>query len=264
MFKMDYLPDLRLIERARTTNEVYPGEDFEVVLITKLNETTKTYEISLSAERKRDSSSFRLETRIALEKHVKDKGHEYPHLQIDNFTTDEEILKLGTLHVTLLVENEDQLNQCCNGFVYSLSEIIPIIEDIFQKKVNLKDYFFNSSPLNALSKDKITLQGLIYKSFLLNRALLEGKQIDLIEYLGKKSEPTLNTGNYFKVLKILVAMRVLSPLMLKPILDLIYKDKSIRTECKNFSTSKAITLLTQKSQKELIHYSRDQFIKDFN
>ena len=112
-------PDLRLIERSLKGNYIYSDEDVEVTFRTATNSEEDTYEISLSAKKKHSDISFRIETRVALEQHST-FGHKYPHLQINNFASDEELMKKGTLHIILLVQSKQELEECCNGFVYNI------------------------------------------------------------------------------------------------------------------------------------------------
>lgn len=85
-------PNFRLIERSLKGNFVFEDEDIEVTLLTSTDSKEDVFEIALSAKKKKSDLSFRVETRVALEQHSS-SGHQYPHLQINNFASDEELMK---------------------------------------------------------------------------------------------------------------------------------------------------------------------------
>jgi len=120
-------PDLTLIERSIKGNYIFDKEGVEIVFNVENNQEKGIFEISLSAKKKDAETLFRVETRIALEQHS-EQGHPYPHLQINNFASDEELMKKGTLHITLLVHSKEELEETCNGFVYNVGGILLIIE----------------------------------------------------------------------------------------------------------------------------------------
>lgn len=254
-------PNLQLVERALTGNLNYSDDDLNISLITKLDDSDNTFEISLDAEKKSDRSHIRLETRIAIEQHAEGKGHQYPHIQIDNISSDDDLMKRGILHITLLVDSQEELDNCCNGFVYIMSEILKKIEIIFAVDKKLIEFFFYPVPLNNLQQYKKDLHTLIYRSFKENKLLYEKEGISLVEYKGKKSED-IDVTNYFRILGILLRMKLLDPVLVDPLLQLISEDGNIKSKCNiDIDNWKKELLLMDKT--ELKHLNRDSFIKKF-
>ena len=114
-------PDFRLIERSLKGNYIFEDGDIEIVLRTSTDSTEDAFEIALSAKKKKSDLLFRVETRAALEPHSS-VGHQYPRLQINNFASDEELMKKGTLHIVLLVQSKEELEECCNGFIFNIAD----------------------------------------------------------------------------------------------------------------------------------------------
>lgn len=254
-------PDFRLIERSLKGNYIFNDEDIEVVLH-KTNSQEGVFEIVLSARKKMSDFSFRVETRVALEQHSS-SGHQQPHLQINNFSSDEEFMKRGTLHIILLVQSQEELEECCNGFMYDISNILDVIEDTFTIKKNLKEFFFNMEPLHDLSKFSDKLHELIYLSFKVNKLEYKDNDIDLIQFKGKKKEPSFDTKDLFKILRILLQLKFLNPVLLDPLLRLIKEDPKIHTKCPDLNVIECKTQLIKKDSKNLQHYNKDEFMKEF-
>ncbi|MCK5282475.1 MAG: hypothetical protein KAK00_03630 [Nanoarchaeota archaeon] len=256
-------PNLRLIERSLKGNYIYNDNDVEVILRIATNSEEDTFEISLSARKKHSDFSFRIETRVAIEQHST-SGHKYPHLQINNFASDEELLKKGTLHIVLLVQSKKELEDCCNGFVYNIGEILDLIEKNFDIKKGLKEFFFHLKPFEELSKFSNNLHDLIYRSFKMNKLIFEKDEIDLVQFKGKKSEPAFDTKDIFKILRILLQLKFLNPVLLDPLLNLIMDDPQIKSTCSDLSIEECRKQLLNKSSSELLHYNRDVFMKEYS
>jgi len=255
-------PNLRLIERSLKGNYIYKDENVEVTFRTLTNSGENAFEISLSAKKKNSDISFRVETRIALEQHST-SGHQYPHLQINNFASDEELMKKGTLHILLLVQSQQELEECCNGFVYNVGEILDLIEKTFELEKNLKEFFFNLEAFEELSTFNNNLHELIYRSFKVNKLIFEEDEIELVQFKGKKSDDSLDTKDLFKILRILLQLKFLNPVLLDPLVHLIREDPQIKSNCPNLEFDKCKKHLLNKTPAELIHYNRKEFIKEF-
>src|SRR3989338_4974067 len=206
--------DLTLIDRSIRGNFIFNKEKNIEVVFNVLNYPDKNmFEISLSEKKKDSEMLFRLETRIALEQHL-EHGHQYPHLQINNFASDEDLMKKCNLHITLLVHSKEELEQSCNGFVYNVGQILTMIGNSFDIQTNLKEFFFNLEPYEELGKFSNNLHGLIYRTF-----------------KAKKNEPPLDLKDLFKVLRILLQLKFLNPILLTPLIELIKEDPQIRDKC---------------------------------
>ncbi|MFH1432276.1 MAG: hypothetical protein ABIG84_03590 [archaeon] len=240
---------------------MFEDSDIEVTLSVN-NSLEDCFEIVLSAKKKNTPAYFRVETRIALEQHST-KGHQYPHLQINNFASDENLMNKGTLHITLLAESKEELEECCNGFMYNISEIIDLIENTFEIEKKLKDFFFNSEPLNNLSEYSNKLHELIYRSFKVNKLKYKTDKIELIQFKGKKNEPTVDTKDYFKILQILLNLKFLNPILLDPLLKLIKEDPQITSKCPDLNLIECKKQLLKKDSSDLKHYNKAEFMKEF-
>ncbi|MFH1072322.1 MAG: hypothetical protein V1743_02745 [Nanoarchaeota archaeon] len=256
-------PDFRLIERSLTGNYIFEDEDIEVILRTATNSQEGTFEIALSAKRKLSDLCFRVETRVALEQHSS-SGHQYPHLQINNFASDEEVLKKGTLHIVLLVQSKEELEECCNGFMFNVSHILELIENAFDIKKNLREFFFNVEPLNDLRKFSNKLHELIYLSFKVNALVYADNELELVQFKGKKNEPSFDAADIFKILRILLQLKFLNPILLDPLLQLIKEDPQIQSKCPHLDVIECKTQLLKKDASDLKHYNKDEFMKEFN
>ena len=255
--------DLTLIDRSIRGNFIFNKEKNIEVVFNVLNYPDKNmFEISLSAKKKDSETLFRLETRIALEQHS-EHGHQYPHLQINNFASDEDLMKKGNLHITLLVHSKEELEQSCNGFVYNVGQILTMIGNSFDIQTNLKEFFFNLEPYEELGKFSNNLHGLIYRTFKANKLIVEGTELDLIEFKGKKNEPPLDLKDLFKVLRILLQLKFLNPILLTPLIELIKEDPQIRDKCSDLDTDMCTKKLLGKELPQLKHYNREEFIRDF-
>jgi hypothetical protein len=255
--------DFTLIERSLTGNRSYDKEK-NVKITFNSTTTDDSFEISLFAEKKDSDITFRIETRVALEQHSElNLGHQYPHIQIDNFASDEELLKTGKLHIALIAHTRDELEKCCNGFVYTIGHILELITKLFELEGDLKDFFFNIDAYDKLKVYQETLHELIHRSFKENKLVYENKKIELVHYKGKKSEETLDTGDIFKVLRILLLLKLLNPIMLKPILQLVKEDPQIASKCPELNLGECETKLLSKDAEELKHYNKAEFINDF-
>lgn len=255
-------PDLRLIERSLKGNYIYNDENIEVTFRTSTNSEEDAFEISLSAKKKNSDISFRVETRVALEQHST-SGHQYPHLQINNFASDEELMKKGTLHILLLVQSKQELEECCNGFVYNIGEILDLIEKTFGLKINLKEFFFNLEAFEELSAFNNNLHKLIYRSFKVNKLIFEKDEIELVQFKGKKNDDSLDTKDLFKILRILLQLKFLNPVLLDPLLHLIKEDPQIKSLCSDLKFEDCKRRLLSKPSTELQYYNRKEFIKEF-
>lgn len=255
-------PDMRLIERSLKGNYIYDDDDIEVTFRTSTNSEEDVFEISLSAKKKHDDVCFRIETRVALEQHST-SGHQYPHLQINNFASDEELMKKGTLHILLLVQSPQELEECCCGFVYNIGDILELIEKTFENGINLKEYFFNMGAFEELSKYSDKLHELIYRSFKVNKLIFEKNDIELVQFKGKKSEPSLDTKDLFKILRILLQLKFLNPVLLDPLLHLILEDSQVKSRCSDRKLEDYKRKLLSKTPVELQHYNRNEFITEF-
>ena len=255
-------PNFRLIERSLKGNYVFEDEDIEVTLRTSTNSKENVFEIALSAKKKKSDLSFRVETRVALEQHSS-SGHQHPHLQINNFASDEELMKKGTLHIMLLVQSKEDLEECCNGFMFNVSNILDLIENTFDIKKNLKEFFFNLEPLNDLSRFSNKLHELIYLSFKVNKLEYEDNEIELVQFKGKKAEPSFDTKDLFKILRILLQLKFLNPILLDPLLQLIKEDPQIHSKCPDLNLIECKTKLLKKDFSNLKHYNKDEFMKEF-
>ena len=255
-------PDFRLIKRCLNENHIFNDEDVEVTLSVRDSEED-CFEIVLSAKKKNSNVSFRVETRVALEQHST-LGHQHPHLQINNFASDENLMKKGTLHIVLLVQSKDELEECCNGFMFNISEIIDLIENTFVIEKNLKEFFFNSEPLNALSEYSNKLHELIYRSFKANKLEYENDEIELIHFKGKKNEPIVDTKDHFKILRILLQLKFLNPILLDPLLKLIKEDPQITSKCPKLNLIECKKQLLKKDSSDLRHYNKKEFMNEFN
>ena len=172
-------------------------------------------------------------------------------------------MKKGTLHIILLVQSKQELEECCNGFVYNMGVILNLIEKNFEIKKGLKEFFFNLEPFEELSKFSNKLHGLIYRSFKVNKLIFEKNEIELVQFKGKKSEPQFDTKDIFKILRILLQLKFLNPVLLDPLLNLIIEDPQIRSTCSNLKFEDCKKQLLNKSSSELLHYNRNEFIKEF-
>ncbi|MEA3515040.1 MAG: hypothetical protein U9R34_06175 [Nanoarchaeota archaeon] len=255
-------PDLRLIERCLKDNYIYNDKDVEVIFHSSISSEEDAFEISLSAKKKHTDISFRIETRVALEQHSK-TGHQYPHLQINNFASDEELMKKGKLHIVLLVQSDQELKECCQGFVYIIGDILDLIENTFEITKNLKEYFFNLEPFAELNEFSNKLHELIYKSFKVNKLIYENNEIDLVQFKGKKSELYLDPKDLFKILRILLQLKFLNPILLDPILHLIEEDPQIQNHCSGIELEYCKKRLLSKNRTELEHYNKKEFINEF-
>lgn len=256
------LPQLRLIERSLKGNYIFRDENVEVSFNISSDEKSNTFEISLFAKKKKEDIIFRLETRVALEQHS-EKGHNYPHLQINNFASDEELMKKGTLRIVLLVQSVEKLEQACNSFVYNIGGILNLIEGSFKIDFNLKEFFFNPQPFEELKNYSNKIHELITRSFKVNKLVFKGDEIDLIEFKGRKNEPSLDVKDLFKILRILLQLKFLNPILLDPILSLISEDPKIKSKCTDLSIDECKKSLLNKRLINLKHYNRDEFIKEF-
>ncbi len=262
-FKRVGTPNFRLIERSLKENYVFKDEDIEVVLRTSTNSEEESFEIALSAKKRQSDLSFRVETRVALEQHSS-VGHQHPHLQINNFASDEELMKKGTLHIMLVVHSKEELEECCNGFMFNISTILDLIEDTFKVKKNLKEFFFNLEPLNDLSKFNNKLHELIYYSFKVNKLKYDENEIELVHFKGRKNEPSFDTTDLFKILRILLQLKFLNPILLDPLLKLIKEDSQIQSKCPTLNLIECKTQLLKKCSSDLRYYNKDEFMKEFN
>ena len=255
--------DFTLIDRSLTGNVVYDKEPNMTVAF-EYSSSDSSFEISLSAEKKgTEAASFTVNTRVAIEQHSEEeKGHHYPHLQLVNFASDEELLRTGKLHITLLVESKKELEECCNGFVYTIGHILDLITKIFKTEINLKEFFFNTEH-DVLSKYLDNFHELIYRSFKQNMLTYQDEEIKLIEYKGKKSEDDLDTTDHFKIMRIVLNLKVLNPILLKPLLRLIVDIPEIKERHPAMKIEEFETCLLGKTPKELAHYNKAEFIKEF-
>ena len=256
-------PDLRLVERCLKGDYIYSDNIAEVAFRASTDYDAEVFEMSLSAKKKGSDVSFRVETRIALEQHYM-SGHQYPHLQINNFASDEELMKKGTLHILLLVQSPQELEECCNGFVYNVGEILELIEKAFEIKINLKEFFFHLEPFDELGMYSNKLHELICRTFRANKLKFDKDEIELVQFKGKKNEQSLDTTDMFKILRILLQLKFLNPVLLDPILYLIIKeDPQINSLCPNLKLEDCKMKLLAKSSIELRHYNRCSFISEF-
>ncbi len=256
-------PNFRLIERSLKGNFIFEDNDIEVTLRTSTDSKEDIFEIALSAKKKKSDLSFRVETRVALEQHSS-SGHQHPHLQINNFASDEELMKKGTLHIVLLVQSQEELEECCNGFMFNVSNILDLIEDTFNIEKNLKEFFFNLEPLKDLSKFSNKLHELIYLSFKVNKLEYEKNEIELVQFKGKKNEPSFDMTDLFKILRILLQLKFLNPILLDPLLQLIKEDPQINSKCPHLNLLDCKTQLLKKDSSNLKHYNKSEFMKEFN
>ncbi|MCD4670445.1 MAG: hypothetical protein K8S14_08360 [Actinomycetia bacterium] len=256
-------PDLRLVKRCFRDNNIYRDNAAEVVFSATTDDDAELFEISLSAKKKGSDVSFRVETRIALEQHSI-SGHKHPHLQINNFASDEELMKKGTLHIHLLVQSPQELEECCNGFVYNIGGILELIEEAFEIKINLKEHFFYLEPFEKLGMYGNKLHELICRTFRENKLNFEEDEIELVQFKGKKNEQSLDTTDMFKILRILLQLKFLNPILLDPILHLIIEENSqIKSKCPNLKLEDCKKKLLAKSMIDLQYYTREVFIKEF-
>ncbi len=262
---MKPMPNLRDIRRALTDNEIFDKvKDVAVSLKNMIDEEKGIFEISLSAEKKDTGLSLLLETRIAIEQHKEGEGHPSPHIQINNRGLLEELAKKGKLHITLLVEDSEELTKCCNGFLYAIGEILNDIEKAIGEKMGLKEFFFYPDVLDKLKSDKQVLQEFIYDSFKNHRVKLLNDSKPLIEYKGKKSETGVDFKNPFKILQVLLDMGFLNRLTLDPIVKVILEEARIKSKCEGLTVEECRNTLLEMKKEELHYFNESQFIKKFN
>ncbi|TKJ17020.1 hypothetical protein CEE44_00600 [Candidatus Woesearchaeota archaeon B3_Woes] len=257
------LPDLVRVIGCQTGNTKFDNALFEIFLNIKIGNTAEWFEISLNAKNKKNEKLIRIETRVAIEKHEEGKGHCVPHLQINNFASDEETLGKGTLRIILQVCSKEELEECCEGFTYSLKEILGVIENIYGQKVGLVDYFFYPNKLLELKDKQKVLHKLILKSFHDNMLTFKDEDIKLIEYKGKKNEPPLDTRDLFKIMRILHHLKILNPILLEPLYNLVFDNEEIKTKCKQLDFEDFEGAFNEKPTAEMKHYNKDQFIKEY-
>ncbi|MEK7340578.1 MAG: hypothetical protein AABZ92_07720 [Verrucomicrobiota bacterium] len=173
-------------------------------------------------------------------------------------------MKKRNLHITLLVHSKEELEQSCNGFVYNVGQILTMIEKSFDIRTNLKEFFFNLEPYEELGKFSDKLHELIYNTFKANKLIVGGLELNLVEFKGKKNEPPLDLKDLFKVLRILLQLKFLNPILLKPLLELIKEDSQIGSRCSDLDIGMCTKKLLSKELSQLKHYNREEFIKEFS
>ena len=262
---MKSMPNLREIRRALTDNEIFDKvQGVEVSLKNKIDEEKGIFEISLFAKKKDTGLSILLETRIAIEQHTEGQGHPLPHIQINNKGIMEELARKGKLHITLLVENGDELTKCCNGFLYAAGEILEDIGKLIGDNIELRKFFFYVSVLDKFKPDKAMLQRFIYNSFKNHQVKFFNEPAALIEYKGKKSEEEIDFSNPFKILKVLLDMGFLNRLTLDPLLKIILEEGRIKSKCNGLTIEECRSVLLKMDKNKLKYFNESQFIKKFN
>ena len=133
-------PDLTSIQDM-IINNLYDENGVRIIINVYSDNTTKEFGIYLKV--KSDEVSIEFDTRVAMERHEKGHKHNEIHVQGDIKKSNLDFFKSGELHIFLNVVNQDQLLQACQGFSFTLLEILKIVEDklIFEEDY-LVNYFF--------------------------------------------------------------------------------------------------------------------------
>lgn len=251
------VPNVVEITRARTDNLVYEDEDLKIFL--DVQTSKGEFHLTLDIEGRRQEQDVRLEITISLERHKEGQGHASPHIQVESFSTDQVELKNGRLHITLPLENPEQLTDCAEGFMYYISEVL---KDLGQKSSKpLHTHFFYAS-IERFGPKKAILQNRIKQAF--EDYLLSGTipTPPPIEFKGRKGEQ-LEISDPFILLSVLKQLRLLDKLTIEPLVQTILKIPRIKSALLGVDTTAVCEKVVQHEWSIDTKYNENEFLKSF-
>jgi len=163
--------------------------------------------------------------RIAIERHPKVQTHYMPHLDLKVQNVKIEFFKSGALYVVLLVDNIQELENCCLGFASIMYNTIPYIAEYFNvDESEIKEILFTDL-INELDDYHKNLHDVILKAFNEEKILLEPKESTetvLIQIKRKKTEDITSLSKFKKAIiiaKIIQTNTIFKPLLYHPLVS---------------------------------------------
>ena len=189
---------------------LYNDDAIKVQLLLREVNSDNEFSIGIKIESREYNLNF--DTRVALEDHNRSDTMEGVHIQADIQNVGLENFNNGKMQLFLDVKSENHLLEISKGFVFSIVEVILLLE----KKLGYEAYFlvytFFSKEVLFFKSQKLTLEKLLYNSLKLNTINIKGKKSD-----NYKSDSKIKI--IFLLIQIFKHIELLQPILKNPVLQ---------------------------------------------
>lgn len=261
--KKTYIPENPdFIDINLLVNNTFYEDDNLQLTLDIISSDEEQFKFCLSGET--NEGSFRIDTRIAFERHKPGHGHELPHVQWNIQNTSSDTFKNGVLHVTLLIKDSENILECTKGFVKIIHEILEFIEKELEYEKGLITSHFFYDGVNDYESYKSMLHDKIFHSIDKDKYFLKKHNTKLVELKRKKSDD-INLQTDIKKILLLIILTyenpIIRPLLETPTYNYLNSIPEIKNKNLTIDQLKEIVIKNYESGKKFEKVTTKSFLK---